>query len=229
MKSMRPPLAAIFFMTYFHRAGGGHGPLGPPWIRYWCSMEKILTGEFHKRNSWKRWKPEPLAVTVRLIPDLISSSVTDGSYGHLGAPLDPVNPWGYPAVLTNTPECRGNDWLFGNLVSRSFYAICQFVVRKWFNSSASSTRKTDIEKCRQGWNVISFRKIKWKHRKRDSVSFPLVSKRVFPWLQRKITITINVIVTNVEDGHKQKHVKFSKERVQIRKRGKVCIVYHNFS
>ena len=30
MKSMRPPLAAIFFMTYFHRAGGGgHGPLGP--------------------------------------------------------------------------------------------------------------------------------------------------------------------------------------------------------
>ena len=30
MKSMRPPSAAIFFMTYFHRAGGGHGPLGPP-------------------------------------------------------------------------------------------------------------------------------------------------------------------------------------------------------
>ena len=28
--SMRPPLVAIFFMTYFHRAGGGHGPLGPP-------------------------------------------------------------------------------------------------------------------------------------------------------------------------------------------------------
>ena len=30
MKSMRPPLAAIFFMTYFHRAGEGegHGPLG---------------------------------------------------------------------------------------------------------------------------------------------------------------------------------------------------------
>ena len=29
MKSMRPPLAAIFFMTYFHRAGG-HDPLAPP-------------------------------------------------------------------------------------------------------------------------------------------------------------------------------------------------------
>ena len=30
MKSMRPPSAAIFFMTYFYRARGGHGPLAPP-------------------------------------------------------------------------------------------------------------------------------------------------------------------------------------------------------
>ena len=30
MKSMRPLLVAIFFMTYFHRARGGHGPLSPP-------------------------------------------------------------------------------------------------------------------------------------------------------------------------------------------------------
>ena len=29
MKSMQLPLVAIFFMTYFHRAGGGHDPLGP--------------------------------------------------------------------------------------------------------------------------------------------------------------------------------------------------------
>ena len=29
MKSMRPSLAAIFFMTNFYRARGGHGPLGP--------------------------------------------------------------------------------------------------------------------------------------------------------------------------------------------------------
>ena len=28
MKSMWPPLAAIFFMTYLYRAWGGHGPLG---------------------------------------------------------------------------------------------------------------------------------------------------------------------------------------------------------
>ena len=30
MKSMWLPLAVIFFMTYFHRARGGHGPLAPP-------------------------------------------------------------------------------------------------------------------------------------------------------------------------------------------------------
>ena len=31
MKSMWPPLTAIFIMTFFYRAGGrGHGPLGPP-------------------------------------------------------------------------------------------------------------------------------------------------------------------------------------------------------
>ena len=30
MKSMRPPSAAIFFMTYFYRAGGGPWPPWPP-------------------------------------------------------------------------------------------------------------------------------------------------------------------------------------------------------
>ena len=31
MTSVRPPLAAIFFMTYFHRAGGGGmAPSAPP-------------------------------------------------------------------------------------------------------------------------------------------------------------------------------------------------------
>ena len=29
MKSMRPPLVAIFFMTYFHRAGGGGVGMDP--------------------------------------------------------------------------------------------------------------------------------------------------------------------------------------------------------
>ena len=29
MKSMRPPLVAICFMTNFYRAGGGHGPSPP--------------------------------------------------------------------------------------------------------------------------------------------------------------------------------------------------------
>ena len=35
MKSMWPPLAAIFFMTYLYRAGGAMAPSAPPWIRYW--------------------------------------------------------------------------------------------------------------------------------------------------------------------------------------------------
>ena len=30
MKSMRPPQAVIFFMTYFYRVGGRHDLLGPP-------------------------------------------------------------------------------------------------------------------------------------------------------------------------------------------------------
>ena len=30
MKSVQPPLAAIFLMTYFYRAGGEHGSLAPP-------------------------------------------------------------------------------------------------------------------------------------------------------------------------------------------------------
>ena len=30
MKSMRPPSVAIFFMTYFHRAGGAMAPSAPP-------------------------------------------------------------------------------------------------------------------------------------------------------------------------------------------------------
>ena len=30
MKCMRPPLVAIFFMTYFHRARGAKAPFGPP-------------------------------------------------------------------------------------------------------------------------------------------------------------------------------------------------------
>ena len=38
MKSTWPPLAAIFFMTYFHRAGGGMVPFRPPWICYCISQ-----------------------------------------------------------------------------------------------------------------------------------------------------------------------------------------------
>ena len=34
VKAMQLPLGAIFFMTNFYRARGGHGPSTP--IRYWC-------------------------------------------------------------------------------------------------------------------------------------------------------------------------------------------------
>ena len=54
MKSMPPPLAAIFFMTNFYRTRGGHGPLGPHRIRYWtngCRMIYNVTTEFNTHTS----------------------------------------------------------------------------------------------------------------------------------------------------------------------------------
>ena len=46
MKSMWPPLAAIFFMTYFYRAWGGHGPLGTP-------LDPLLKEDKHKLFTQK--------------------------------------------------------------------------------------------------------------------------------------------------------------------------------
>ena len=50
MKSMQPPLAAIFFMTYFHRARGAMAPSPPPGsatevigIYVFCATLKIRT------------------------------------------------------------------------------------------------------------------------------------------------------------------------------------------
>ena len=40
-------VAAIFFMIYFYRAGEGHGPRAPPWIRY-C--------EVHLFEQWRSEK-----------------------------------------------------------------------------------------------------------------------------------------------------------------------------
>ena len=50
MKSMRLPLVAIFFMTNFYRAGG-HGPLVPPWIRYWYKSLPDATWQWYHRDS----------------------------------------------------------------------------------------------------------------------------------------------------------------------------------
>ena len=52
MKSMWPPLAAIFYMTYSHRAGGGGGMAPhPPWFRY-C-LPKWL--QLRKKNVYKNF------------------------------------------------------------------------------------------------------------------------------------------------------------------------------
>ena len=45
MKSMWPPLTAIFFMTYLYRAGGAMAPSAPPQIRYWWGC-RITDSEF---------------------------------------------------------------------------------------------------------------------------------------------------------------------------------------
>ena len=52
MKSVRPPLAAIFFMTYFYTTG--EGGAWPPWplrIRYWVSRLRVqLLHDFLERK-----------------------------------------------------------------------------------------------------------------------------------------------------------------------------------
>ena len=69
MKSMRLPLAAIFFMTYFHRAGGGGGmaplPLDPlllikdghhwspaPTVTGIFSLFKFSNAQFHSTMTF---------------------------------------------------------------------------------------------------------------------------------------------------------------------------------
>ena len=53
MKSMRPPLAAIFFMTYFHRARGGPWPPWPPLdpLLHFDKMEKMAERIHVRRKS----------------------------------------------------------------------------------------------------------------------------------------------------------------------------------
>ena len=46
MKSMWPPSVAIFFMTNFYRAEGGHGPLGPTGSATVNSSNKMNILEF---------------------------------------------------------------------------------------------------------------------------------------------------------------------------------------
>ena len=48
MKSMWPPLAAIFFMTYFYRAWGGAWPPRHPPLDPLLKLTRISYGAFHR-------------------------------------------------------------------------------------------------------------------------------------------------------------------------------------
>ena len=82
MKSMWPNLVAIFFMTYFYRAGGGHA--WPPRIHYWqftvspASLGLPVNSRVYELSHWHLSSPAMLNVweTVQwllLLADLISS------------------------------------------------------------------------------------------------------------------------------------------------------------
>ena len=75
MKSMRAPSVAIFFMTYFHRRGGVHGPLAPPgsatvvitkFPNYSISLVTCIYVDLFGRNQYK-------------ITELMTLPMTDGT------------------------------------------------------------------------------------------------------------------------------------------------------
>ena len=51
-ESMQPSLVAIFFMTYFYRARGGHGPLGPPGSATAIICQIMPTLIIYQRKLW---------------------------------------------------------------------------------------------------------------------------------------------------------------------------------
>ena len=61
MKSMWPPLAAIFFMTYLYRAGGPWPPRHPPpgsTTAFGTSFCPIISPFFHIRQAMHQWGPD---------------------------------------------------------------------------------------------------------------------------------------------------------------------------
>ena len=55
MKSMWPPLTAIFFMTCFYRAGGAMAPSAPPWIRYCSHILSLADPRGGARDARPPW------------------------------------------------------------------------------------------------------------------------------------------------------------------------------
>ena len=52
MKFMRPPLVAIFFMTYFHRARGGMAPSPPPDPLLSLRLFHLTSTKFHPEKTY---------------------------------------------------------------------------------------------------------------------------------------------------------------------------------
>ena len=80
MKSMRPPSAAIFFMTYFHRTRGGPWPPRPPLdpLLVITTVTLMCSHTWHEwtanqspersrvQNTWTRWKHDVLLTNRRI-------------------------------------------------------------------------------------------------------------------------------------------------------------------
>ena len=57
MISMRPPSAAIFFMTYFHSGRGGHSPLSPYWIKIFLICIAVFWETLARKFVCRRLPP----------------------------------------------------------------------------------------------------------------------------------------------------------------------------
>ena len=79
MKSMRPPSVAIFFMTYFHRAWGGHGPSAPPPDPLLTSMVCNLASAFASDDRHIRNQSRP--------PPFTSAPAATAAFTHSKCPL----------------------------------------------------------------------------------------------------------------------------------------------
>ena len=84
MKSMRPPLAAIFFMTYFHRARGAMVPSGPPLDPLLCNDDDTLTDVYVARYYSHQSMADPCFLVEGITRVRIHDFAKGGSGGSSG-------------------------------------------------------------------------------------------------------------------------------------------------